>query len=234
MKKFHAAAVLVAMAFALDYGLADVVSAPVDINVSPSGSRAWSTVFTNEVPLTWDWATNAATARLEITGMNSSLVTNFTEITTQWLWNAFSSNVPAAEDVYELSLTFYTSSSVVTGSLDACLAVVTGAFGETPVDSHPESRMWGKVSENVVIPYDANWTNATAGATTSRLVIAEGEGATQTNEVADPAGYFSWKVKRNNWGYGTFALTLTFPDAAMSQWEAELVRIQNGTMLFLQ
>ncbi len=234
MTKTHAAAAAAALAFTAGTGWADIVSDPVDINASPSGSRFWSTVFTNEVPLTWDWATGAASARLEITGMNSSLATNFTEVTTHWLWQVFPSAVPASEDVYDLTLTFYTSGSVVTGALNAHLAVVAGAFGKAEVDPAPESRTWGTVDANVVIPYDAGWTNATAGAATSRLVIEKDGGTTQTNEGAAAAGYFGWKIRRSLWGYGTFSLTLTFPDKATNQWDASLVRMPDGTMVRVQ
>jgi len=225
---------LVAAGFALDSGIAGIVSAPAEINTSPSDNRHWSTVFTNEVPLTWDWATNAATARLEITGMNRSLVTNFTEIATSWLWQAFDSGVPAAEDVYDLTLTFYTSSSAVAGAITSRLAVVTGAFGKAAVDSQPGSKTWGKVSGNVVIPYDANWTNATADAATGRLVIEKPGGVAQTNELADASGYFGWKVKRSAWGYGIFGLALAFPGTATNQWGATLVRLTDGTMIRVQ
>ena len=234
MKKESIAAVLAATALTLGTGMAGVVSAPAEINTSPSGNRSWSMVFTNAVPLVWDWATNAATAQLEITGMNSSLVTNFTGITTDWLWQAFDAEAPAAEDVYDLKLTFYTSGSAVAGVLTSRLAVVTGAFGKAAVDSQPGSKTWGKVSGNVVIPYDANWTNATADAATGRLVIAQTDGATQTNALADASGYFGWKVKRSAWGYGTFGLTLTLSGTATNRWDATLVRLTDGTMIRVQ
>jgi hypothetical protein len=234
MKKESIAAVLAATALTLGTGMAGVVSAPAEINTSLSGNRSWSTVFTNAVPLAWDWATNAATARLEITGMNSSLVTNFTGTTTNWLWRAFASTAPAAEDVYDLKLTFYTSGSAVAGELTSRLAVVTGAFGKAAIDSQPESKTWGKLSGNVVIPYDANWTNATADAATGRLVIEKPDGVTQTNELADASGYFGWKVKRSAWGYGIFDLTLTFPGTTTNQWGATLVRLTDGTMIRVQ
>ena len=234
MKKTSAVAVLSAMAFALDIGAAGVVSAPAEINTSPSDNRSWSTVFTNAVPLAWDWATNAATAQLEITGMNKSVLTNFAGITTDWLWQVFDAGAPAAEDVYDLKLTFYTSGSAVAGVLTSRLAVVTGAFGKAAVNSLPGSKTWGRVSENVVIPYHAGWTNVTSGATACRLVIAKPDGATQTNALADASGYFGWKVKRSAWGYGIFDLALTFPGTTTNQWGATLVRLTDGTMIRVQ
>ena len=234
MKKESIAAVLAATALTLGTGMAGVVSAPAEINTSPSGNRSWSTVFTNAVPLVWDWATNAATAQLEITGMNKSVLTNFTGGTSNWLWQAFDSDVPAAEDVYALTLTFYTSDFAVAGALTSHLAVVTGAFGKASVDSLPESKTWGKISKNVVIPYDSNWTNATGDVATRRLVIAKTDGATQTNALEDAAGYFGWKVRRSAWGYGTFGLALTFSGTATNQWDATLARLPDGTMIRLQ
>ena len=233
-RKVPAVLVLVTAGFMLDSGAAGIVSDPVEIYTSLNDNRSWSTVFTNRVPLAWDWATNAATAQLEITGMHKSVLTNFTGGTSNWLWQAFDSDVPAAEDVYALTLTFYTSDFAVAGALTSHLAVVTGAFGKASVDSLPESKTWGKISKNVVIPYDSNWTNATGDVATRRLVIAKTDGATQTNALEDAAGYFGWKVRRSAWGYGTFGLALTFSGTATNQWDTTLARLPDGTMIRLQ
>ncbi len=229
MNKTSAAAVLTA-AVMMGAGTAGAVSDPVLVDLSPhTDNGRWTTVFTNEVPLQWDWPATAASAELSIVGMNGSFVTNFTEVTSNWLWRAFASDVPSAEDTYSLTLTFCGSGETVVGALTSRLSVVTGAFGETPVDPDPSGPKWAKVKENVLLPYDAGWTAATAGAATGQLMIAQAGGAAQTNALADAVGHFGWKLKHSDWGYGTFNLALTFPGTE-GVWDATLTRVPDGVM----
>ena len=235
MKTTGAAAVLTAAAVMMGAGPSGAVSEPVLVDLSPQYDNGrWTTVFTNEVPLQWDWPATAASAELNIAGMNGSFVTNFTTVTSNWLWRAFASDVPSAEDTYSLTLTFKNSGSAVVGALTSRLSVVTGAFGETPVDPDPSGPKWAKVKENVLIPYDAGWTEATADAAVGQLVIAKVGGAVQTNALADAAGYYGWKLKHGDWGYGTFNLTLAFPGTVTNVWDAALVRPMDGTMIRMQ
>ena len=165
--------------------------------------------------------------------MNTAFATNFTGVTSNVLWRAFSANAPSAEDVYNLTLTFYGSGDTVVGALTSRLAVVKGAFGKTAVDPDPNSKTWAKVKENVAVPYDAGWAEATSGATNSRLVIAKVGGAVRTNALADASGYFGWKIKHGDWGYGTFNLALTFPGME-GEWDATVTRPMDGTMIRMQ
>jgi hypothetical protein len=73
----------------------------------------------------------------------------------------FSSDVPSAEDVYDLRLTFYGGGDAVVGALTSRLAVVTGAFGAGGGRSGPSDRKWTRLRSSAVIPYDACWTEAT-------------------------------------------------------------------------
>jgi len=230
MNKISAAAVLTAAMVVIGAGTAAAVSDPVSVDAFPGqNTRHWSTVFTNEVPLQWDWNRDATSAELDIVGMNETFVTNFTGITSNCLWRVFASDVPSAEDAYTLTLTFYTNGNAVVGALTSRLVVVTGAFGETPVNPDLSDPKWARVKENVVIPYDAGWTEATADAAASRLVIAKVGGTTLTNELADTAGYYGWKIRNSAWGYGTFDLALTFPGTVTNAWDAVLIRMPGGT-----
>lgn len=230
MNKVSRAVLLTAGAILMGMEKAHATSESVLVDTSPSHNKDWTTVHTNEISLTWDWATNATSAQLTIVGMNGSVVTNFSTATTNWLWRAFDSGVPSSEDVYDLTLTFYMNNTLVAGALTSRLAVVTGAFGSVVVDPGPETRTWRKVGNNVVIPYDADWTNVTADAATTRLVIARAGGMTQTNTLADASGYYAWKIKHSDWGYGTFDLALAFP-VAEGEWVATLMRPVDGTMI---
>lgn len=230
MNKASATAALSATVVLMGAWTAEATSAPIQVDSSPGYSRHWRTVFTNEVPLTWNWFTAATHAELGITGMNGCFTTNFTEVTTNFLWRAFASSAPSVEDVYDLTLTFYSNSESVVGVLTSQLAVVTAAFGRTAVFPTPGARGWTTVRDNVVIPYDSGWTAATADAAHSRLVIAKVSGMTQTNALSDAAGYFGWKLKHSDWGYGTFNLALTFPNAE-GEWDATLTRQVYGTMI---
>ena len=232
MNKASAAAVLVAATMAAGSGSA--FSGPAFVNTFPARNRCWETVYTNAVPLAWSWnwvTDTASSVQLDIVGMNGSVTTNFASPTTNWVWQAFAQSTPSAEDVYELTLTFYNGGGSAVGALTSRLAVVNGAFGKAFVDPVPSSAAWSKVKGNSVIPFDAGWAKATVSAVASRLVIAQADGRTvQTNALADAAGYFGWKLKRNGWGYGTFNLALTFPGTA-GGWDATLTRPVDGTMI---
>ncbi|MFA7174871.1 MAG: hypothetical protein WC340_15965 [Kiritimatiellia bacterium] len=188
----------------------------------------WGTVFTNAVDLAWDWGAQATKARLEITGMDgTTFTTNFTKTVSNYLWQAFVSDAPATEDVYDLTLRLSTASDEAVETLTSRLAVVHGAFGATAVNAIPNSPAWIKVTENVVIPYNASFSETAADALAAQLVIAKQGGAVQTNVFAEVAGYYGWKIKRGSWGYGTFDLTLTFPGIP-NIWSAELTRPIDG------
>jgi len=101
----------------------------------------WGTVFTNEIDLAWDWGMNASKARLDITGMDgTTFTTDFTKTVSNYLWQAFASDVPAAEDVYDLTLTLSTAGDEIVGVLTSRLAVVHGAFGATAVNAVSTAR----------------------------------------------------------------------------------------------
>lgn len=205
-------------------------SVPVQVDTSLSVNRHWQTVYTNVVALKWDWNAAATHAELKINGMNGAFATNFTSVVSNCLWRAFTSNVPSVEDVYDLQLTSYNGSGVVVGALTSKLAVVTGAFGRTAVNPSAASNAWAKVNGNVVIPYDAGWTESTAAATNSLLVIAKAGGTVQTNALPDSSGYTGWKLMNSGWGYGTFNLALSFP-GMVGEWDAALSRAPAGVMV---
>lgn len=236
MSKTSVAAMLAA-AVMMGAETSGALSEPVKVNASPNENRYWETVYTNEVDVAWRWQTGAASARLAITGMNgTALTTHVTTAVSNVLWRAFASDVPSAEDAYDLTLAFYSDldGTALIGAQTSRLAVVTGAFGGTTVDAEPASKTWATVKENVVIPYDAGWAAATASAASSQAVIAKTGGLTQTNSLADAAGYFGWKVKGALWGYGTFNLALTFPETGTNAWDAVLARLPSGTMISLR
>ncbi|MDD4103228.1 MAG: hypothetical protein PHU80_11445, partial [Kiritimatiellae bacterium] len=228
MRTTSAAAVLTAAAVTMVAQMVGAASEPVPLFVAPQLNRGWSTVFTNEVPLKWNWNTAATHAKLEIVGMNGEVTTNFTTAVSNWVWQAFVSSVPAAEDVYDLTLTFYNGNETVVGAQTSRLAVVKGAFGMASVDPGSSDQKWTRIRENSAIPYDAGWAESTAAATNSRVVIAKVGGAVQTNALADASGYFGWKLRNSGWGYGAFSLALTFPGTE-GEWDAELMRPMDGT-----
>lgn len=228
-----AAAVLAAMGAVFWAETGGAASVPVQVDTSPCQNKHWSTVFTNEVPLRWNWSTAATHAKLDIAGMGGSLVTNFSSVTSNFLWRVFDGTVPAKEDVYALSLTFYNDSDSVVGVLTSRLAVVTAAFGRTEVNTGASEAKWEIIRDDAVLPYDATWTTAAADATASRLVIAKTGYAIQTNALADASGYFGWKLKRSGWGYGTFDLSLTFSDAE-GVWPATVIYMPVGTLFLMQ
>lgn len=230
--------VIVAVSFAVVAGLAetaDLFTEPVLVDAARSGKH-WGTVYTNNVPLAWSWnwdATNAVRATLSLTGMNGSFSTNFTAVTSNWLWRVSETEVPATEDVYSLTLSFYSANDAVVGVMTSRLAVVSGAFGETLVDPVPESKTWARVRNNVVVPYNALWGVDGTNAVSSQVVIAKTGGAVQTNAFTDVSGYMGWKVMNSGWGYGTFELSLTF-DGTANAWTSELTRLLDGTMIRMQ
>lgn len=204
----------------LSEGVPGAASEAVQIESSLGGDdRRWSTVFTNEVPLRWDWPASATTAELEITGMNSAAVTNFTPGTSFYVWRPFAGRVPSAEDIYTLGLTFYRSDQTVVGALTARLAVLTGSFGKTVVDLRPVKQAEVFTKRSMVIPYDACWAASTAGASGSVLTVTTSRKVAQTNRFAGTSGYYGYKL--NDFGCGTFEWGLTFSEAE-GKWDAKV------------
>jgi len=233
--KRHRRKRMVAMAAAAVLAAAEVYAAASgEVLVDATRcSRHWTTVFTNEVPLTWNWVTNATGARLDIAGMNGTFTTNLSTDVSNCVWRAFGAGAPPAEDVYRLTLTFYKNTETV-GALTAQLAVVKGAFGAASVNPVSNTRAWSRVKENVVIPYDAAWDPVSAtNALSAQLVIAREDGLARTNAFTDAAGFYGWQLKNNGWGYGLFGLSLGFPGTA-SVWTAELMRPLDGTAFSLR
>ena len=209
-------------------------SAPVLVNTSPRQNRHWMTVSTNAIPLRWDWNAGAVRAELEITGMSGAFATNLTEETVTFQWRPFTTAVPAEEDVYDLTLTFFGDGDVVVGAMTSRLAVVKGAFGETAVDPEPSGAAWSKVKKNAVIPYDAAWDPASnTNAARALLTISKAGGATQANVFQEASGYYGWKISNSGWGYGLFSLTLAFPGSGV-EWQALLERPADGAALSIR
>jgi len=203
------------------------LSDPVLVDAT-SRAKHWETVFTNTVPLRWNWVTNAESATLDIEGMNTSFTTNVTMAVSNVVWHVFESASPSSEELYALSLTFFDHNQAVVGVQTARLAVVTGAFGGTAVNAVAASRDWTNVKANKVFPYDALWTVSGTNAAAAQVVIAKIGGASQTNVFPDTTGYFGWKIRNSGWGYGTFDLTLSFVGIT-NMWSAELMRALDGT-----
>jgi hypothetical protein len=229
MRATHSAAALAAAAVTMGAGWSAASSAPVMVDADLHGRR-WTTVFTNAVPLSWEWEAGATHARLDIVGMNSAGTVPFAAASSGYLWAIPGTPAPT-EDVYDLTLTFYGAGDAVVGALTSRLAVVSGVFSATIVNAvYGGGPEWTRVKDSAVIPYDAGWTAATDGASEARLVIAKEGGMTRTNALPDAAGYAGWKLKGGDWGYGSFGLSLTFPGTE-GGWDAALTRIPEGTML---
>ncbi len=196
------------------------------ICINPERSVHWQTLATNEVDLTWTWPDGATSARLVISNMASTVVLDetFTLAKSNTLWHVFDGDIPADEDVYRLTLTFSDGTTQQTA-----LALLKGAFGSCAVDADSVSRTWRKVSRNVVIPYDANWTNASECASSAQLTVSNEVTATAQSMRLPPTGYYGWSLY--GWGYGEFALELDFMGATTNTWTALLNRYPGGTVV---
>lgn len=232
MKTMRMTALAVAAVILAAAAASATLSEPVLVDTT-YGGRHWATVFTRAVPLQWDWPADATHAKLDIAGMNSAFTTNFATVTSNCVWHVFETDSPAAEDVYGLTVTFYSGSATLVETLTARLAVVKGAFGEAAVNAVAASTAWSKIRGNAVIPYDASWSPAATNAVTARLEIAKEGGASQTNAFADVAGYFGWRIRNSGWGYGNFNLSLTFPGTDVG-WTALLTRPADGMLIRVQ
>ncbi|MDX9867170.1 MAG: hypothetical protein RBT78_04530 [Kiritimatiellia bacterium] len=227
------AAVLAAAAVTMGAERAAALSAPTRIDTSWGEDRRWTTIHTNEVPLAWEWPESATHAELRVTGMNRQFTTNFQEAVSGCVWQAFASVRPDSEEVYELTLTFTDGEENPVETLRARLAVLSGAFGQTVVDASQNERLWTQVRENRVLPYDAGWAQATAGAPESQLVIRKLHGPAQTNRLQQASGYYGWKVQGSGFGYGVYELSLTFPGTE-GNWDAVLEYVPQGTLISLR
>ena len=210
---------------------ANASSTPICVDTAISQQRHWSTVFTNEVPLRWEWPSGATSVDLGIAGLTTTFTTNMNVSTSNYVWKAFTGAFPTADDLYTLTLTFKNGAATVNVQT-AQLAVVKAAFGPTEViTDYTETKEWTKARSTMVIPYDATWTNATASAATSQLLITRAGMSDVTNPLAASSGYHGWNIEKGNWGFGTLNLALTFPNIAGTQWNASLVRVPMGTLI---
>jgi len=228
MNRKTKAAVLAAAVFLTGNGVFATPSVPARVDADLRSSH-WATAFTNVVNLAWDWKAGVTHVELAIVGRDGTFATNFTEVTSNYLWRTFAPKAPSSEDVYTLSLTVYTNGNGVAEVKAASLAVVAGAFGATAVNADSDSSAWSKVKGNAVISYDASFSDAATNAATAQLVIAKENGRVQTNAFAGVAGYFGWKFGNSGWGYGLFDLALTFPGTAAEALTEELTRPFDGT-----
>ena len=220
---------MIALAFAASGAASD----PVLVDTARGDDRHWMAVFTNEVSLRWEWNTDASKATLEIAGMNSAVTTNFLSETESFLWRVSDAPAPAAEDVYDVTLTFYADGETVVGAMTSRLAVVEGAFGATVVNADDDSPEWGRVKDNPLILYDAAWYADATNAVETRLVIEKVAGPVQTNAFDGVSGFAGWKLRNSAWGYGTFGLSLAFPETAVER-SVELTRLMDGTAVRLR
>ncbi len=218
---------LSAIAAGVGLGWAGTFSSAVLVDAT-NRDRHWQTVCTNEISLRLDWPSESTRASLAIEGMNASFGTNVTSAVSNVLWRAFASGVPSSEDVYDLTLTFYTNGTMVADVQSGRVAVVKGAFGSVSVDAVAGSRSWWKIASSAVIPYDALWAENGTNVSASQIVIAKSGGGIQTNAFADASGYWGWKLRNSGWGYGTFGLTLTFANVT-NAWTADVFRPLDGT-----
>lgn len=203
-------------------------SAPISVDANLY-SHHWLTIFNNEVPLTWEWPDNANTASLEIRGMNSLFTTNFITGETSFLWQP---PMPTAtsEDIYDISLTFYSRTFEEVGLLESQLATLTGALTPAVIDAVPDSKSWSRVNGNPVISYDSTWSKTTAATPQNSLVVRKDDSIQQTISLPEHTGYFGWQLAGTGLGYGNFMLSLLFSSDG-PQWDAELFRNPAATVL---
>lgn len=204
-------------------------SEPVQVESSADNdNRRWSTVFTNEVSLKWDWLPSTARAKLEIIGMSETVATNFSAGTTEYLWRPFASQTPSAEDIFELRLSVCDGQSAAVSPLTARVVVLPGAFGKTVVDLRPLDKGLVFTQRNMVVPFDAQWAAATADAASSVLTITSSLHAEQTNRLGESSGFYGYRL--NDFGYGTFKLALTFPETA-GEWRSQVTWSSGGMVM---
>ena len=70
------------------------------------------------------------------------------------------------------------------------LAVVSGAFGATPVKADTAGRAWRKIRNDAVIPYSVAWAENTTAATNAQLAIA-GPAKSETLLLGKTFGYYA-------------------------------------------
>jgi len=206
------------------------MSAPVLVDVSPRHNRRWMTVFAREIPLQWTWPDGAATVTLTLKGLRTSTRVTLERPVSQWVWQAFDREVPDAEDVVEAALTFYGGSAEPLSVWSTRLAVLPGAFGAAPVLGDSAGRLWQRVKNEAVVPYDAEWLEETAEAPAGTLTVAKSGGWTVTDDVFGVTGYVGLPWRQAGWGYGTFTLSLAFGDP-QGEWTAVIHRRADGTLV---
>ena len=233
MNATHTAAALAAMIVMMGVGGVQARSEQILVNASTDQGRQWSALTTNEVSLDWDWnwASGSVLAQLTITGTNGTMTTNFTSDTSSYVWRPFSTAIPSAEDVYDVSLTFFNATNGVVSTQTAQLAVVLDPFGQATIDLAATSR--GKVKDTLVVPYDKVWTNSALHQAVSSLVINQSS-MVKTNTFATASGYYGWKVKNSDWSFGQLDLALSYSSSLAVQWTASLFFAPYASLISLR
>jgi len=188
------------------------------------------TVFFREVPLQWSWPDGAMTATLSLKGLRSSVQVTVARPVSQWEWQAFDRTAPDAEDMVEATLSFYGESAEPLSVWSARLAVLPGTFAAAPVMGGVPDRLWSRVKNEGVVPYDAEWLAETAGAPSGTLAIAKASAWTVSESLSGVTGYVGLSLRQAGWGYGDFALSLVFADPE-GEWTAVVNRRPDGTLV---
>ena len=183
------------------------------------GIRASSVQIPVEVP---DYATEA---ELSITDMAGRVVArqSFSETTT-YAWKVFDGDVPAADDIFTLTLVIRNNAKVVKTET-ATLALVRNAFNPV-VLPNKASPGWDRAGDALVLPFSDEW--GVAGPLAATL-SSQGETEAWTSLAGE--GWFGRMLRRTAWSRSVVSLSLG--NVSGDAWTAAVQRVADGfTVLF--
>lgn len=190
------------------------------VDAVPGDHPHWSTVTGGIYAATWDWSWAADTAthvKLVATGPSVTAEATLPKPAT-----SFELRLPPGDGTaFDLSLTFTDGTAPVAPEMKARLYAV--AKFEDDVRKPDRTGTWAYRGD-ALIPYDAAWTNAAAGA---RLAARNARTGVGTNMTAT-AAWGAVPARRRDFGSDTWHLTLTFADGSTR--EAD-VRFDNAGLV---
>ena len=183
------------------------IAASADVvDAVPGDHPHWSTVTGGVYAATWDWSWAADTAthvKLVATGPSVTAEATLPKPAT-----AFELKLPPGDGTaFDLALTFTDGTAPVAPEMKARL--YAAAKLEDDVRAPDRTGTWAYRGD-ALIPYDAAWTNAAAGA---RLAARNAKTGAETNVTAT-AAWGAVPARRRDFGADTWHLTLTFADGS--------------------
>ena len=207
--------------------------ASCDVLTVEPGSMPWTTVHTRIVPLPVDWPEGATSAMLTTTDIQGNTIR--TETVAAGVesvdWTAFEGEVPRADALYTVTLSFRNGSRVVSTE-SSQLAVLRGAFAGIDVLGNTAAREWKTVdAKGFFVGSDSSWVNGTGPCV---VTPTQNDVPLSSQTSVSASGWAAFVPQKPAWSnQDPFSLTVAFGGTDETL-DAELRFLVSGLVLILK